>query len=53
MVRSVVLMPKGSEDLLEYVNGFLEEEISSGRIDELAETYIYRYIESEELAPAA
>ena len=48
-----VLMPKGSEDLLVYVNRFLEKEISSGRIDELAETYIYRYIESEELAPAA
>ena len=41
-----VLMPKGSEDLLAYVNDFLEEEIASGRIDELAEEYIYRYIDN-------
>ena len=34
-----VLMPKGSEDLLEYVNGFLAKEKESGRIDELAEYY--------------
>ena len=43
-----VLMPKGSEDLLEYVNRFLAEEKASGRIDELAEEYIYRYIRTEE-----
>ncbi len=49
-----VLMPKGSEDLLEYVNGFLEEEKANGRLDELAEKYIYRYITTEEeLQPAA
>lgn len=49
-----VLMPKGSEDLLEYVNGFLEKEKTSGRLDELAEKYIYRYITTEEeLQPAA
>ena len=49
-----ILMPKGSEDLLEYVNGFLEEEKTSGRLDELAEKYIYRYITTEEeLQPAA
>ena len=49
-----VLMPKGSEDLLEYVNRFLADEIESGRIDELAEKYIYRYIrKEEELTPAA
>ena len=49
-----VLMPKGSEDLLEYVDRFLEEEKASGRIDELAEKYIYRYIHTEEeLQPAA
>lgn len=49
-----VLMPKGCEDLLDYVNAFLEEEKDSGRIDELADEYIYRYIEEEEeLAPAA
>ena len=47
-----VLMPKGSEDLLGYVNGFLMAEERSGRIDELAEEFIYRYIEAEE-APAA
>ena len=48
-----VLMPKGSEDLLSYVNDFLAEEKASGRIDELAEEYIYRYTEEEELEPAA
>ncbi len=42
-----VLMPKGSEDLLDYVNDFLEDEKSSGRIDALAEEYIYRYIDAE------
>ena len=39
------LMPKGSEDLLDYVNAFLKEEKDSGRIDELADKYIYRYIQ--------
>lgn len=51
-----VLMPKGSEDLLEFVNEFLADEKESGRIDELAEEYIYKYIdedEDDELAPAA
>ncbi len=48
-----VLMPKGSEDLLEYVNEFLADEKESGRLDELAEDYIFKYIEDEELAPAA
>ena len=49
-----VLMPKGSEDLLEYVNEFLADEKESGRIDELAEDYIYKYIDDDdELAPAA
>ena len=38
-----VLMPKGSEDLLDFVNRFLKDEKDSGRIDELAEKYIYRY----------
>ena len=42
-----VLMPKGSEDLLAYVNAFLEEEKTSGRIEELADEYIYRYIQGE------
>ena len=40
------LMPKGSEDLLAYVNRFLTEEQASGRIDALAEEYIYRYIDA-------
>jgi len=40
-----VLMPKGSEDLLAYVNEFLDREKEDGRIDELAEKYIYRFIE--------
>ncbi|MDO5132848.1 MAG: transporter substrate-binding domain-containing protein [Eubacteriales bacterium] len=49
-----MLMPKGSEDLLEYVNEFLEDERQSGRLDELADEYIYRYFEKEEeLQPAA
>ena len=49
-----VLMPKGSDDLLDYVNAFLAVEKESGRIDELAEKYIYRYIRTdEELEPAA
>lgn len=36
-----VLMAQGSENLLEFVNGFLADERESGRLDELAETYIY------------
>lgn len=49
-----MLMPQGSEDLLDYVNAFLAAEKASGRLDALAEEYIYRYIEAEEpLAPAA
>ena len=49
-----VLMPKGSEDLLDYVNMFLAAEKESGRLDELAEEYIYRYIDAEKpLEPAA
>ena len=49
-----VLMPKGSEDRLNYVNDFLRKEKESGRIDELADEYFYRYLEpDEELAPAA
>ena len=43
-----VLIPNGSDDLLEYVNEFLAEEKESGRIEELAEKYIYRYIEEEQ-----
>lgn len=36
-----VLMPKGSEDLLEFVNKFILQEKESGRLDFLAEKYIY------------
>ena len=43
-----VLMPKGSEDLLDYVNAFLSEEKKCGRIDELAEEYIYGNTEHTE-----
>ena len=35
-----ILMPKGSEDLLNYVNDFLEEEKESGRIGELSVEYM-------------
>ncbi len=45
-----VLMPKGSEDLLDFVNGFIEAERESGRLDELSGAYIYG---EEALAPAA
>ena len=52
-----VLMPKGAEDLLDYVNAFLAKEKASGRIDELAEEYIFKYIQNDEddaaLKPAA
>ena len=47
------LMPKGSEDLLAFVNEFLEAEKADGRIDELADKYIYRTSEAEALSPAA
>ena len=48
-----VLMPKGSEDLLDYVNEFLANEKKSGRIDELAEEFIFKYIDDEALDLAA
>ena len=49
-----VLMPKGSETLLNFVNAFLAQEEDSGRLDALAEQYIYRYIEqADQLRPAA
>ena len=35
------LMPMWNETLLESVNAFIREEKESGRIDELAEKYIY------------
>ena len=37
-----VLIPKGGEELLAYVNGFIEREKASGRLDELAEEYVFR-----------
>ena len=43
-----VLMPKGSEDLLDYVNEFLKEEKESGRIDELAKEYIYQNTQEDQ-----
>ena len=43
-----VLMPKGSEDLLDYVNDFLKKEKTKGRIDELSKKYIYRFIDGEQ-----
>ena len=36
-----VLMPKGKEDLLDFVNSFISDEKESGRIEELANKYIY------------
>lgn len=35
------LMPKGSEDLLAYVNQFIADEKKSGRIEELQDLFIY------------
>ena len=48
-------MPKGSGSLLTFVNAFLAEEEAHGRLDELAEDYIYRFIPAEEelILPAA
>ena len=36
-----ILIPKGREDLLAYVNGFIQKEKASGRFDELAMEYIF------------
>lgn len=44
-----ILMPKGSEDLLEYVNEFLLKEKKTGRIDELAEKHFIRYAEPDDV----
>ena len=35
------LLPNGSEELLEYVNAFIAKERESGRLEELAQQYIY------------
>ena len=40
-------MPKGSEELLDYVNDFIRREKESGRIDALAEEYIYLTTEKQ------
>ena len=48
-----ILMPKGSEDLLDYVNELLEKEKESGRIEALADYYFFRYIDDNILDPAA
>ena len=36
-----VLLPPGNETLLQYVNGFIEQERSSGRLDELVKQYLH------------
>ena len=38
-----ILLPPDAEYLLAYVNIFLSEEQESGRLNELAEEYIYKY----------
>ena len=43
-----VLMPKGSEDLLAFVNDFLDGLRSDGWLDAQAEEYIFRYVDAEE-----
>ena len=48
-----VLMPKGSEDLLDYVNAFLEKEKESGRIDELADEYFFKYTKEDDALETA
>ena len=49
-----ILMQKGSEDLMNYVNEFLQKEKNSGRINELAEDYFFKYIGYEDTnKPAA
>ena len=48
-----VLMPKGSEDLLAFVNDFLAMERKTGRLDELAEKYIFVNQAEETILPDA
>lgn len=47
------LMPKGSEDLLSFVNLFIAEERSAGRLDELSQLYIYGAGEADQIPDAA
>ena len=42
------LLPKDSENLLEYINEFLESEKNSGRLEELAKKYIFNLIKKDE-----
>jgi len=37
-------MPKGYDDLLNYINDFIDKEKENGKIKELANEYIYKYI---------
>ena len=46
------LLPKDAGDLLQYVNAFFAMEKNSGRIDELADTYIYMTAEEDTEAAA-
>ena len=48
-----VLMPKGAEDLLAFVNEFLTMERETGRLDELAEKYIFVNQTEETVLPDA
>ena len=48
-----ILLPKGSESLLDYVNAFIGDEKESGRLDELGYEFIYKYIDDVELDSAA
>ena len=43
-----VLLPPGSETLLDYVNGFLKAERRSGRLDELSVLYLYLGVRGKE-----
>ena len=46
------LIPNGAGDLLQYVNAFFAMEKNSGRLDELADTYIYMTAEGDAEAAA-
>lgn len=42
-----ILLPKGYEKLTYYVNEFLDKENKNGRIEDLANEYIYKYINAD------
>lgn len=48
-----VLLPKGSEDLLAYVNDFLTREKESGKIDELAENCFLQHAANQHAEDSA